>query len=140
MSDAVPSERERRETKQHLLRSLGPGLITGASDDDPSGIATSSQVGAQFGSGLRWSMLFSSPWMATIQEVSARLGRVTGHGIGGNLRRHDPPGWLWSVTALLIVANIINLGADSGAVRPARVAAPRSRPRPFPFRKGELFR
>ncbi|MBI0445530.1 MULTISPECIES: NRAMP family divalent metal transporter [Deinococcus] len=107
---------EGRETKTGLLQSLGPGLITGASDDDPSGIATYSQVGAQFGYGLLWSMLFSYPLMATIQEISARLGRVTGHGVAGNLRRHYPPGWLWGLTALLVVANIINLGADIGAM------------------------
>ncbi len=66
---------------------LGPGLITGASDDDPSGIATYAQVGAQFGYGLSWVMLFSFPLMAAIQEICARIGRVTGEGIAGNLRR-----------------------------------------------------
>ena len=107
---------ERRETKSTLLQTLGPGLITGASDDDPSGIATYSQVGAQFGYGLLWSMLFSYPLMATIQEISARLGRVTGHGIAGNLRRHYSPVWLWAITSLLLLANVINLGADIGAM------------------------
>ncbi|GHF58443.1 NRAMP (natural resistance-associated macrophage protein)-like metal ion transporter [Deinococcus metalli] len=111
-----PSIPDRRETKTGLMRSLGPGLITGASDDDPSGIATYSQVGAQFGYGLLWSMLFTYPLMATIQEISARLGRVTGHGVAGNVRRHYPAGWMWSMTALLLVANVINLGADIGAM------------------------
>ena len=107
---------ERREKKHNLLQTLGPGLITGASDDDPSGIATYSQVGAQFGYGLLWSMLFSYPLMATIQEISARLGRVTGHGIAGNMRRHYSPFWLWIITGLLVTANVINLGADIGAM------------------------
>jgi len=116
-SDASPAPApERREKKKNLLQALGPGLVTGASDDDPSGIATYSQVGAQFGYGLLWSMLFSYPLMATIQEISARVGRVTGHGIAGNLRRHYPPGLMWSATALLVAANIINLGADIGAM------------------------
>jgi Mn2+/Fe2+ NRAMP family transporter len=72
------------------LLKLGPGLITGASDDDPSGIATYSQVGAQFGYGMLWTMLFSCPLMAAIQEISARIGRVTGQGIASNLRRPYP--------------------------------------------------
>src|SRR6266478_6637660 len=79
--------------RRGLLRALGPGLITGASDDDPSGIATYSQAGAQFGYGLGWTLLFSYPLMATIQEISARIGRVTGKGIAGNIRQHYPP-WL----------------------------------------------
>ena len=82
-------------TNMGLLRSLGPRLITGASDDDPSGIATYSQVGAQFGYGLLWTMLFSYPLMVGIQEISAQIGRVTGRGIAGNLRRHYAPGWLY---------------------------------------------
>ncbi len=73
-------------------------------------------MGAQFGYGLLWPMLSSYPLMATIQEISARLGRVTGHGIAGNLRRHYSPVWLWGITALLLVANVINLGADIGAM------------------------
>src|SRR5665647_3441160 len=71
-----------------FLKRLGPGLVTGAADDDPSGIATYSQVGAQFGYGLAWTMLFSFPLMAVIQAVSARIGCVTGYGISQNLRRH----------------------------------------------------
>ncbi|GGR27114.1 Nramp family divalent metal transporter [Deinococcus ruber] len=116
MTEPIPNHPERREEKRNLLQAFGPGLITGASDDDPSGIATYSQVGAQFGYGLLWSMLFSYPLMAAIQEISARLGRVTGHGIAGNMRRHYSPFWLWAVTVLLVVANIINLGADIGAM------------------------
>lgn len=99
-----------------LARRLGPGLITGAADDDPSGIATYSQVGAQFGYGLAWTMLFSLPFMIVIQEISGRIGCVRGRGISDNLRRHCTP-WLGRVIVLLLlVANVINLGADLGAM------------------------
>src|ERR1700740_107187 len=102
--------------KRKLLQMLGPGLITGAADDDPSGIATYSQVGAQFGYGLAWSLVFSYPLMATIQEISARIGRVTGLGIAGNLRRCYSA-WLWrTVVLLVLIANLINLGAERGAM------------------------
>src|SRR5947207_13428273 len=77
-------------SRKSLLGRLGPGLVTGASDDDPSGIATYSQVGAQFGYALLWTMLFTYPLMAAIQEISARIGRVTGRGIAANRRRHFP--------------------------------------------------
>src|SRR5450631_4421493 len=99
-----------------FLKRLGPGLVTGAADDDPSGIATYSQVGAQFGYGLAWTMLFSFPLMAVIQAVSARIGAVTGFGIAQNLRRHYSPWLLRAVVTLLVVANVINLGADLGAM------------------------
>lgn len=80
-------------TKPRLLRVLGPGLITGASDDDPSGIATYSQAGAQFGFSISWTLLFSYPLMVAIQQISARIGRTTGKGIAGNIRQHYP-NWL----------------------------------------------
>src|SRR3569833_3134958 len=102
--------------KRKFAQILGPGLITGASDDDPSGIATYSQVGAQFGFGLNWVMLLSWPLMCAIQEISARVGRVTGRGIAGNLHRHYPPAVGYTIVLLLIIANIINLGADVGAM------------------------
>jgi NRAMP (natural resistance-associated macrophage protein)-like metal ion transporter len=102
-----------------FLKSLGPGLITGASDDDPSGIGTYSQAGAQLGYGIGWTMLLTFPLMAAIQEISARVGRVTGHGISGNVCRHYP-GWLLSVVvALLFIANTINIAADLGAMADA---------------------
>ena len=85
--------RDTSKPKQGILGVLGPGLITGASDDDPSGIATYSQAGAQFGFGMLWLMPFAYPLMAGIQETCADIGRVTGHGIAGNLRRHYPR-WL----------------------------------------------
>ncbi len=100
---------------------LGPGLITGASDDDPSGIATYSQSGAAFGFAMCWVMLFTFPLMAAIQEISARIGRVTGQGIAGNIRAHYPR-WLGTaIVTLLLLANILNLGADLGAMGAALV-------------------
>jgi Mn2+/Fe2+ NRAMP family transporter len=90
--------------------------VTGAADDDPSGIGTYSQAGAQFGYGLSWSLLFSLPFMTVIQDVSAQIGSVTGRGIAANLRRHYPRPLLWSAVLLLLVANIINLGADLSAM------------------------
>ena len=102
-----------------FLRILGPGLITGASDDDPSGIATYSQAGAQFGYGLGWVLLFSWPLMCAIQEISARIGRVTGRGVAGVIRQHYPAPILYVLVLLLVVANVINLGADLGAMAAA---------------------
>src|SRR5262245_19122581 len=99
-----------------LWRRLGPGLVTGAADDDPSGIGTHSQIGAQFGFGLSWTFLFSFPLMVVIQEVAAEIGRVTGRGIAANLRKHYSPWLLRGVVTLLLVANIRNLGADLGAM------------------------
>lgn len=99
-----------------LLRAFGPGLITGAADDDPSGIATYSQAGAQFGFSITWTLLFTYPLMAAIQEISARIGRTTGMGIAANLRRHYSNWVLQGIVALLIIANTINIGADLGAM------------------------
>jgi NRAMP (natural resistance-associated macrophage protein)-like metal ion transporter len=95
---------------------LGPGLATGAADDDPSGIGTHSQVGAQFGYGLSWTFLFSFPLMVAIQEVAAEIGRVTGAGIARNMRRHYPRPLLVLMVGLLLIANIVNLGADLAAM------------------------
>src|SRR5947207_11867432 len=105
-----------RASWRGILQLLGPGLITGASDDDPSGIATYSQAGAQFGYSLTWLMLFTWPLMAAIQEISARIGRVTGKGIAANLREHYPVWLLRAMVGLLLVANFVNLGADLGAM------------------------
>ncbi|HEY1723592.1 MAG TPA: divalent metal cation transporter [Magnetospirillaceae bacterium] len=110
-----PKERQ-NEKRPNLIQSLGPGLITGASDDDPSGIATYSQVGAQYGNGLAWSLIVSYPLMAAIQEIAARIGRVTGRGIGGNLTKYYPWWLARSIVGLLMIANVINLGADLGAM------------------------
>src|SRR5580765_7193569 len=102
-----------------FFQKLGPGLITGASDDDPSGIGTYSQVGAQFGYSLLWTMLLTYPLMAAIQEISARIGRVTGAGIAANLRKNYPKPLLYSVLLVVSVANVFNLGADIGAMAAA---------------------
>jgi NRAMP (natural resistance-associated macrophage protein)-like metal ion transporter len=98
---------------------MGPGLITGASDDDPSGIATYSQAGAQFGYSLGWTLLLTYPLMVAIQLISAQIGRVTGRGLAGNMRRHYPAPLLYLLVGLLVVANTINLGADLGAMAAA---------------------
>jgi len=98
---------------------MGPGLITGASDDDPSGIATYSQAGAQFGYALGWTLLLTFPLMAAIQQISAWIGRATGRGLAGNLRRHVPVPVLYAVVGLMVMANVINIGADLGAMAAA---------------------
>jgi len=99
-----------------VLSRIGPGIVTGAADDDPSGIATYSQAGAQFGFTMLWTLFFSYPLMAGIQEISAWIGRVTGMGIAGNIRRHYSVWVLYPVVALLLIANVINLGADISAM------------------------
>jgi NRAMP (natural resistance-associated macrophage protein)-like metal ion transporter len=104
---------------RNFIRTLGPGLITGAADDDPSGIGAYSQAGAQLGYGIGWTMILSFPLMAAIQEISARVGRVTGRGIGGNVCLHYPPWLLYLVITLLFVANTINIGADLAAMADA---------------------
>ena len=98
---------------------MGPGLITGASDDDPSGIATYAQAGAQYGYNLGWTLLLTFPLMAAIQQVAAWMGRVTGRGLAGNLRRHVSAPVLYGVVGLMVVANVINIGADLGAMAAA---------------------
>lgn len=109
-------EKPKTSGVRRFFAQLGPGLVTGAADDDPSGIGTHSQVGAEFGYGLAWTFVFSFPLMVVIQEVAARIGRVTGAGIARNLHRHYPRPLLWSVVLVLLVANIVNLGADLGAM------------------------
>ena len=101
---------------QRVLRQLGPGLITGAADDDPSGIATYSQAGAQFGYQLGWTVILTYPLMVGIQLVSARMGRVTGHGLADNIRRNFPRWVIYSVVAMLLIANTINVAADIAAM------------------------
>ena len=101
---------------ESFLKKLGPGLITGAADDDPSGIATYSQAGAQFGLNMLWTLLFTYPLMVGIQVVSARIGRVSGHGLAANIRRHYPAWLLYSIVGLLLIANTINIAADIAAM------------------------
>lgn len=113
------ADTERKSKPKGFLSTLGPGLITGASDDDPSGIGTYSQAGAQLGYGIGWTMLLTFPLMVAIQEICGRVGRVTGHGIAGNVCRHYPKTLLHGIVTLLFVANVINIGADLGAMADA---------------------
>jgi Mn2+/Fe2+ NRAMP family transporter len=118
----VPKKGKMRAPQSRVrkfFRRLGPGLITGASDDDPSGIGTYSQAGAQLGYGIGWTMLLTFPLMVAIQEISARIGRTTGQGIAGILCRHYPGWLLYPIVALLFLANTINIGADLGAMADA---------------------
>ena len=105
-----------RSTLRDWIRQLGPGLITGAADDDPTGIATYSQAGAQFGFLTLWTIVFTYPLMVGIQLVSARIGRVTGHGLASNIGRHFPRPVVYGIVSLLLVANTINIAADIAAI------------------------
>ncbi|HEV8518827.1 MAG TPA: divalent metal cation transporter [Burkholderiales bacterium] len=105
-----------RKRVRSVLKALGPGLITGAADDDPSGIATYSQAGAQFGFGMLWTVIFTYPLMVGIQTVSARIGRVTGLGVAANIKKRYPRWLLYTLVSLLLVANTINIAADIGAM------------------------
>ena len=122
MSNGVPTDVQVAKTvparRKHpgIWTLLGAGLITGASDDDPSGIGTYAQAGAAFGFQLGWTLLVSYPLMVVIQEISARIGRTTGRGIAGNLRKHYPNWLLQSIVTLLFIANTLNIGADLGAM------------------------
>jgi NRAMP (natural resistance-associated macrophage protein)-like metal ion transporter len=120
MSSTVLPIGEVKQPERPKLRDImGPGLITGASDDDPSGIATYSQAGAQFGYSLGWTLLLTYPLMCAIQLISAQIGRVSGRGLAGNMRRHYPAPLLYLLIGLLVVANTINIGADLGAMAAA---------------------
>src|ERR1700719_943980 len=98
--------------KKHPLARIGPGLITGVADDDPSGIATYSQAGAQFGLDMLWTMPLALPLMAAIQSMCARIGRVTGKGLAANIKAAFPPVVLLGVVFLLLLANTLNIAAD----------------------------
>lgn len=113
---ASPRPRLLRRSRQALLGRLGPGLITGAADDDPSGIATYSQAGAQFGLNMLWTVPFTYPLMVAIQLISARIGRVTGAGLAANLGRVFPRPAVNGLVTLLFVANTVNIGADIAAM------------------------
>ena len=120
MSEATAPQNEvKQPDRPKLADIMGPGLIAGVSDDDPSGIATYSQAGAQFGYTLGWTLLLTYPLMCAIQMISAQIGRVTGRGLAGNMRRHCPAPLLYVLVGLLVVANTINIGADLGAMAAA---------------------
>src|SRR6202045_4594335 len=113
------TETNRAEVKKPanmIFRLLGPGLVTGAADDDPSGIATYSQAGAQFGYGLLWTMFLTTPFMIAIQLVSAHIGRVTGKGIAANAKQFYPLPLVLVPVCLLVIANTINIAADLAAM------------------------
>src|SRR5512144_2268940 len=106
-----------RSVAEHpAVKHLGPGLITGAADDDPSGIATYSQAGALFGFNMLWTMLFTYPLMTTMQMISARLGCLTGRGLAANIKATFPRWVLYGVVALLMFANTVNIAADIAAM------------------------
>jgi Mn2+/Fe2+ NRAMP family transporter len=119
MAESAQSEKSKSEDSESgkpLWRRLSAGLITGAADDDPSGIATYSQVGAAFGYGMMWCILLTIPLMIAIQGVSAGIGRVTGRGLMTGIRMHYPRTLVYGLVACIIVANVINLAADIGAM------------------------
>ncbi len=99
-----------------FLRILGPGIVTGAADDDPSGIATYSQAGAQFGFQMPWTMLFTYPLMTAVQEACMRIGAVTGKGLAAAVQEHYPKKILYPVVLLVVCANTLNIGSDIGAM------------------------
>ncbi len=105
-----------RERTPSFLSRVGPGVVTGAADDDPSGIATYTQAGAQFGTSVLWTVFLTLPFMVAIQLVSARIGRQSGQGISANLRQHTPRAFVYTIVALLLVANTINIAADIAAM------------------------
>lgn len=129
--DPLADDNEEAPPRRSPLAVLGPGLVTGAADDDPSGIGTYSQVGAQFGYGMAWTLLFSLPLMTAIQEICGRIGAVSGQGIAHNLRAHYPRPLLRGVVMLLLIANVINLGADLGAMGAALALVLPGRDMPF---------
>ncbi|MBN9082909.1 MAG: iron transporter [Rhizobiales bacterium 62-17] len=120
--------------REHPLSRVGPGLITGVADDDPSGIATYSQAGAQFGFNMLWTMPLAFPLMAAIQSMCARIGRVTGQGLAANIKTAFPPIVLRIVVALLLIANTLNIAADIAAMgEVAELVTPLSRNVATPF-------
>ncbi len=119
MESPPPPKSSQKERVRGFFSNLGPGLITGAADDDPSGISTYSVTGAAFGYMPLWTALFSFPLMAAVQLMCARLGLVTGRGLAGVVRRHYPRPVLWGACAVLIVANVFNIGADLGGMAEA---------------------
>lgn len=121
LPDEIVAEAQAQKIKKkkkfgRFLRILGPGVITGAADDDPSGIATYSQAGAQFGLGMPWTMLFTFPLMTAVQEACARVGAVTGKGLAAVIRDHYSKKVLYPIVLLVVLANTINIGADIGAM------------------------
>ena len=123
----MSTQAEASESAVQIIEHLGPGLVTGAADDDPSGIASYSQAGAQFGYAMLWSVVLCLPLMIAIQSVCARIGCVTGHGLAGAIRRVFPSWLLVFLVLLLLIANTINIAADVAAMgEAARLVAPQA--------------
>lgn len=114
--NSKPTKQKRKKKFGRFLRILGPGIVTGAADDDPSGIATYSQAGAQFGLKLPWTMLFTFPLMTAVQEACMRIGAVTGKGLAAIIREHYSKKILYPVVLLVVCANTLNIGSDIGAM------------------------
>ena len=104
------------KTLKKILKIIGPGFVTGAADDDPSGVTTYSQTGAVFGFNQLWLALFSFPFMVVIQQMCGRIGMVTGKGLAGSIRAHYSKKILYFAVSLLVITNTINIGADLGAM------------------------
>jgi len=119
ITEPIKEMRKKRSGIKQFLRTLGPGIITGAADDDPSGIATYSQAGAQFGFGMLWAALYQLPLLIAIQEACARIGAVTGKGLTRVIKENYTKKILFGVVLLVVVANTINIGADIGAIASA---------------------
>jgi NRAMP (natural resistance-associated macrophage protein)-like metal ion transporter len=115
-NDDPPQSGNEQEKKESFAKAIGPGVITGASDDDPSGIATYSQAGAQFGLGMLWMVVFQYPLMTAVQEMCARIGLVTGNGLAAVMRKKYPRKVVFPIASLLLIANTVNIGADIGAM------------------------
>src|SRR5712691_7183316 len=110
------SDRHSHNPLVRYFKLLGPGLVTGASDDDPSGITTYSVAGASLGYGMLWTAIATFPLMAAVQLICARIGLVTGRGLAGAVRRHYPRPFLYAACLLLLVANVFNISADLGGM------------------------
>lgn len=119
ITEPIKEMRKKRSGMSQFLRVLGPGLITGAADDDPSGIATYSQAGAQFGFGMLWAAVYQLPLLIAIQEACARIGAVTGKGLARVIKENYAKKILFAVVMLVVIANTINIGADIGAIASA---------------------
>ena len=119
-----PQATKSRRRVRRFFSDLGPGVITGAADDDPSGISTYSVTGASFGYAPLWTALFSFPLMVSVQLMCARLGMVSGQGLAGAIRVRYPRWVLWGACSLLVVANVVNIGADLGGMADATEWSP----------------
>jgi len=119
MADEIKEQKSFLKEGEDYIKKLGPGLITGAADDDPSGIATYSQAGAQYGTSLLWLSAWTFPLMAIVQEMCARIALVTGEGLAANIKHTYPRKVLYACTIILFVANTLNIGADLGAIAKA---------------------